>query len=189
MFAHFELPDIGEVSRRTVAGSLLVGVVALVAAFSFGHLWVGVGGCIGLALGTVNYRLVGVSVDKVAATGTENPKRPLAANTLGRLAVVTVIALGLAFVNKGLGFGVLGGLAVFQFILIFNVARSMAKAGPAPEHEEQLDGPIIDSNVVGAPQSSDHVPAGRVVEGGIMDSNVVDVPSTEDAPDDTRGGA
>jgi hypothetical protein len=151
-----------------------------VAAFSFGYLWFGVGGCIGLALGTVNYRLVGVSVDKVAATGTDNPKRPLAANTLGRLGIVTVIAIGLTFLNKGLGFGVLIGLAVFQFLLIFNVARSMAKAGPAPEHEEVLDGPIVDSNEI----------AGSVVEGGIIDSNVVEVgPVSGDVRDDSRGGA
>ncbi len=180
MFAHFELPDIGEVSRRTVAASLIVGVASLVAALSFGYLWVGVGACIGLALGTLNYRLVGVSVDKVAATGTDNPKRPLAANTLGRLAVVTVIALGLAFVNKGLGFGTLAGLAVFQFLLIFNVARSMAKAGPAPEQDELVDGPIIDSNAV----------AGRAVDGPIIDSNAVaGRPGAADHGDDTRGGA
>ena len=180
MFAHFELPDIGEVSRRTVAASLVVGVASLVAAFAFGYLWVGVGACIGLALGTVNYRMVGVSVDKVAATGTDNPKRPLAANTMGRLAVVTVIALGLAFLNKGLGFGTLAGLAVFQFLLIFNVARSMAKAGPPPEDDELLDGPVIESNVV----------AGRVLDGPIVDSNSVDVsPAAGDVRDDTRGGA
>ncbi len=180
MFAHFELPDIGEVSRRTVAASLIVGVASLVAALSFGHLLVGVGACIGLALGTINYRLVGVSVDKVAATGTDNPKRPLAANTMGRLALVTVIALGLAFIDKGLGFGTLAGLAVFQFLLIFNVARSMAKAGPAPEQEELVDGPIIDSNAV----------AGRPVDGPVIDSNAVaGPPATADAGDDTRGGA
>jgi hypothetical protein len=190
VFAHFDLPDIPEVSRRTVAAALIVGVAALVAAFSFGYLLVGVGACIGLALGTINYRLVGVSVDKVAAMGTDNPKRPLAANTLGRLGIVTVIALGLALVNKGLGFGVLAGLAVFQFLLIFNVARSMAKAGPGTDHEEVVDGPavgahagpggIIDSNVV----------AGRVFEGSIVDSNAVDAaPTAGDVPDDTRGGA
>jgi hypothetical protein len=180
VFAHFELPDIGEVSRRTVAASLIVGVAALVALFSFGHLWVGVGACIGLGLGTVNYRLVGVSVDKVAASGADNPKRPLAANTLGRLAVVTVIALGLAYVNKGLGFGVLGGLAVFQFLLIANMARSMAKAGPAPEHEELLDGPVVDSNVV----------AGHLLEGPVVDSNEpVGSPAAADFGDDARGGA
>jgi hypothetical protein len=180
VLAHFELPDIGDVSRRTVAASLLVGVAGLVAAFSFGYLWFGVGGCIGLALGTVNYRLVGVSVDKVAATGTDNPKRPLATNTLGRLGIVTVIALGLLFLNKELGFGVLIGLAVFQFLLIFNVARSMAKAGPAPEHEELVEGPIIDSNEI----------PGNVAGGGIIDSNVVEVtPARGDVRDESRGGA
>jgi len=180
VFAHFELPDIGEVSRRTVAASLIVGVAALVAAFSFGYLLVGVGACIGLALGTINYRLVGVSVDKVAATGTENPKRPLAANTLGRLAVVTVIALGLTFVNKGLGFGVLGGLAVFQFLLIFNVARSMAKSGPMPEHDDLVDGPVVESNIV----------AGRAADGPIIDRNEpVASPAALESGDDIRGGA
>jgi len=196
VLAHFELPDIGEVSRRTVAASLLVGAVALVAAFSFGYLWVGVGACIGLALGTVNYRLAGASVDKVAATGTDNPKRPLAANTLGRLGIVTVIALGLTFLNKQLGFGVLGGLAVFQFLLIVNVARSMAKAGPARSDQEELvDGPAVGAGAVqgGAVQGGiidSNVVAGRVFEGGIVDSNAVDVaPAGGDSGDDTRGGA
>jgi len=191
VLAHFELPDIGEVSRRTVAASLLVGAVALVAAFSFGYLWVGVGACIGLALGTVNYRLAGASVDKVAATGTDNPKRPLAANTLGRLGIVTVIALGLTFLNKQLGFGVLGGLAVFQFLLIVNVARSMAKAGPARSDQEELvDGPAVGAGAVQGGIIDSNVVAGRVFEGGIVDSNAVDVaPAGGDSGDDTRGGA
>jgi hypothetical protein len=164
VFAHFELPDIPEVSRRTVAAALIVGVAALVAAYSFGYLWVGVGACIGLGLGTMNYRLVGVSVDKVAAMGTDNPKRPLAANTLGRLGIITVIALGLAFLNKGLGFGVLAGLAVFQFLLIFNVARSMAKAGPMPGFEDAIEGSVVDSNEpVGSPAA---VESGDDIRGG-----------------------
>ena len=185
MFAHFELPDIPEVSRRTVAAALIVGVASLVAAFSFGYLWVGVGACIGLALGTVNYRLVGVSVDKVAAMDTDNPKRPLAANTLGRLGIITVIALGLAYVNKGLGFGVLAGLAVFQLLLIVNVARSMAKAGPLPDVEDPGHGPpsdglgpIVDSN--------------DIVDGGghrVTDGTRIVSPAVVDSGDDARGGA
>jgi len=190
VFAHFELPDIGEVSRRTVAASLVVGAVALVAAFSFGYLWVGVGACIGLALGTVNYRLAGVSVDKVAATGTDNPKRPLAANTLGRLGIVTVIALGLTFLNKQLGFGVLGGLAVFQVLLIINVARSMAKAGPAASDQEELvDGPAVGAPPVRRGIIDSNVVAGRVFEGSIVDSNSVDAAPAAGDYDDTRGGA
>ncbi len=41
----------------------------------------------------------------------------------------------------------LGGLAVFQFILIANVARSMAKAGPMPSVEDMINANVIDDNI------------------------------------------
>jgi hypothetical protein len=165
VFAHFSLPDIGDVSRRTVGAALVIGVATLVACLSFGHLLVGVGACIGLALGTVNYRLVGVSVDKVTAMDVDDPKRPLAVNTFGRLGVITVVALGLTFLDKPLGFGVLGGLAVFQVILIANVARSMSHAGPMTSVEDVINANVIDSN------------------------DPVVSPSAVEAADDPRGGA
>ena len=46
-------------------------VAALVAAFSFGHLLIGVGACIGLALGILNFRLIGRSVDRVTEMDTD----------------------------------------------------------------------------------------------------------------------
>ena len=165
MFAHFSLPSIPDVSRRTVAAALVVGVAALVAAFSFGHLLVGVGACIGLGMGTLNFRLVGVSVDKVAAMDIDNPKRPLAVNTFGRMGIITVIALGLTFLSKPLGFGVLGGLAAFQIILIANVARSMAKSGPMTSVDDVINANVIDDN------------------------EPVVSPAAVEAADDTRGGA
>jgi len=185
VFAHFELPDIPEVSRRTVAAALIVGVASLVAALSFGHLWVGVGACIGLALGTVNYRLVGVSVDKVAAMGTDNPKRPLAANTMGRLGIITVIALGLAYVDKGLGFGVLAGLAVFQLLLIVNVARSMAKAGPMGDTADPAEAPVVDD--LGPIIDSNDIVEGHAHP--VTDGTRIVSPATVDSGDDGRGGA
>jgi hypothetical protein len=165
VFAHFSLPSIPDVSRRTVAAALVIGVAALVAAFSFGHLLVGVGACIGLGMGTLNFRLVGVSVDKVAAMDVDNPKRPLAVNTFGRMGVITVIALGLCFLSKPLGFGVLGGLAAFQIILIANVARSMAKSGPMTSVDDVINANVIDDN------------------------EPIVSPAAVDAADDTRGGA
>ena len=165
MFAHFELPNLPEVSRRTVTATLVVGVAALVAAFSFDHLLVGVGACIGLGLGTPNFRMIGMSVDKVSAMDIDNPKRPLAVNTLGRMGVITVIALGLCLISKPLGFGVLGGLAMFQIILIANVARSMAKAGPMTSVDDVINANVIDDN------------------------EPVVSPAAVDSGDDTRGGA
>ena len=146
MFAHFSLPNLPEVSRRTVTSSLVVGVAALVAAFSVGHLLIGVGACIGRGLGILNFRMIGQSVDKVTAMDVDNPKRPLAVNTLGRMGIITVVAFGLLLINKSLGFGVLGGLAAFQIILIANVARSMAKAGPMTSVDDVINANVVDDD-------------------------------------------
>ncbi|MGH9097444.1 MAG: hypothetical protein ACRDWB_08470 [Acidimicrobiales bacterium] len=130
MFAHFSLPDIPAVSRRTVTAALIIGVAGLVGCISFGKPLIGLGACIGLTLGTLNFRLVGASVIKVGKREDENKRRPLALNTVGRLGVISVITIGLLLLSFQLGFGVLSGLAVFQLVLLANVARSMMKFGP-----------------------------------------------------------
>ena len=129
MFANFALPDLARVSRRTVLAGLVFGLVGLVVCLSLGAPLTGLGLCIGLGLGLVNFRMVQRSVAKVGARGDENPKRPLAANTVGRLAVISVLALALLFLSFDLGLGVMVGLAAFQFLLLLNVARSMFKMG------------------------------------------------------------
>src|ERR1700733_8873475 len=126
---------------------LVVGVAALVASVSFDKPLLGLGACIGLGLGTLNFRMVGVSVDRVAASGVENKKRPLALNTFARLGIITVVTLGLMTFSHQLGFGVLAGLAVFQVILIANVARSMAKSGPMPTMDDVINASVIDDNI------------------------------------------
>ena len=129
MFERFSLPQIASVSRRTVLGALVFGVVALVACLLLGAFLVGLGLCVGLGLGLTNFRMVQASVVKVSGQARENKRRPLAMNTMGRLAIVSVIALGLLFVSFDLGLGVMVGLAAFQMLLLLNVTRSMLKMG------------------------------------------------------------
>jgi hypothetical protein len=147
MFAHFSLPDIPDVARRTAAMVLVTGVAALVASISFEKPLLGLGACIGLALGLVNFRLIGTSVAKVSASQAVNKRRPLAVNTFGRLGIITVVTLGLMTFSHELGFGVLGGLAVFQVILLANVARSMAKAGPMTSIDDVINANVVDDNI------------------------------------------
>ena len=85
-------------------------------------------------------------MDRVTEMDTDNPKRPLAVNTLGRMGIITVVAFVLLLINKGLGFGVLGGLAAFQVILIANVARSMAKAGPMTSVDDVINANVVDDD-------------------------------------------
>jgi O-antigen/teichoic acid export membrane protein len=129
VFANFSLPDVAAVSRRTVLGALVLGVVGLIVALLLSAPFVGLGLCIGLGMGIFNFRLIQRSVVKVSERADENKRRPLALNTMGRLGVISVIALGLLFVNFDLGLGVMAGLALFQGFLLANVARSMFKMG------------------------------------------------------------
>jgi len=131
MFERVQLPDVATVARRTMLGALAVGVLGLVVLLLFSQNWAALGLCIGIALGMGNFRLVVRSVLKVGRRAEGNKRRPLAMNTLGRLMTMTVIALVLAWVEAPLGLGIIGGLALFQLLLLANVTRSMLKAGVA----------------------------------------------------------
>ena len=98
--------------------------------------------------------MIGNSVARVAASEVENKRRPLALNTFARLGIITVVAIGLMLVSHSLGWGVFGGLFVFQIILLTNAARSMAKGGPMTSVDD-----VITANVV---EDTPHpAPAGR----------------------------
>ncbi|MGH9087827.1 MAG: ATP synthase subunit I [Acidimicrobiales bacterium] len=125
-------------------GALIVGAVGLVVCLVFSQPWAGLGLCVGVALGISNFRMVQRSVVKVGERMPASTRRPLAMNTMGRMAVITVVALGLLFVLPPLGFGLLGGLALFQFVLLGNVTRSMLRMSRAPIAEPPDAGPAID---------------------------------------------
>lgn len=111
-----------------MVAALGLGIVALVALLFFGQPWAAVGLCLGIGLGMANFRLVIRSVLRVGKREDTNKRRPLALNTLGRLMAITVVALLLAWVLTPLGLGMLGGVALFQFVLLGGVTRSMLKA-------------------------------------------------------------
>jgi hypothetical protein len=138
LFDQVSLPDLATIARRSVFSAVAVGIVALVACLALGAPLVGLGITIGIALGIANFRMVLRSVER-AGRRTGPKRRPLALNTVGRLSIISAVALGLLFVSFDLGFGLLAGLAVFQFLLLFNVVRSMLK-GAAPGTASLLGG-------------------------------------------------
>lgn len=130
LFSQVSLPDLARISRRSVFGAIAVGVVGLVLCVVLNAALVGLGLCVGIALGVANFRMIQSSVAKTGSR--PGPKRrPLALNTVSRLAIITAVALGLLFASFDLGFGVMAGLAVFQFLLLFSVIRSIIKSGVA----------------------------------------------------------
>jgi len=125
LFSQFSLPQISTVARRTSLAALAIGGVAVVGLGLTGHALVGIGVCLGLALALGNFRLISRATVKASTSGNADTRRPLALNTLGRMGAITVIAFGLVFLSRPLGFGTLIGLAAFQFTLLANVVVAM----------------------------------------------------------------
>ena len=110
-----------------------------------------------------------------------NKRRPLAMNTLGRLMAMTVVALVLAWVEPPLGLGIIGGLAVFQFLLLANVTRSMLKAGGGGGGSLSL----LFGSALG--EAAGDAPGDTLGSGGGVATSV-DVADAGDGGDVTSGG-
>jgi ATP synthase I chain len=141
VFSHFSLPQISNLGRRTALSSVGVAVVALVVSTVVSRPLIGVGVALGVAMALVNFRLITRATVKATESANPDKRRPLVFNTLGRLGVISVIALGLVFLNAELGFGTLVGLALFQMALLLNVTVAMlhdpeTTAGSGPKTGE-----------------------------------------------------
>ena len=111
---------------RLLAISLVLTVVAIAAAGSLRHPMVGVFFGVGLLLGLLN--ALGVQRSVAAITADAHPlKKKMAMNSAGRLLIITVIGLTVAFVFRPDGLGVVFGLALFQVLLVVSTALPVWK--------------------------------------------------------------
>ena len=106
---------------RLLVISLVLTAVAVAAAAALGHPMVGAYFGVGLLLGLLN--AVGVQRSVAAITAEAHPlKKKMAMNSAGRLMIITVIGLAIAFAFRPEGLGVLFGLALFQVVLVASTA-------------------------------------------------------------------
>jgi ABC-type phosphate/phosphonate transport system permease subunit len=115
--------------RRTIILAIVVGVVALVALVLIGHALLGLFGCLGILLGSVNALLVQRSA--VTYGNSENAdvsqKKLLTMSIAGRLLITTLVAvlIGIFFAPNGVA--VFGGLLVFQVLMLAGTAVPMMR--------------------------------------------------------------
>jgi len=115
--------------RRTIILAIVVGVVALVALVLTGHALLGLFGCLGILLGSVNALLVQRSA--VTYGNSENAdvsqKKLLTMSIAGRLLITTLVAvlIGIFFAPNGVA--VFGGLLVFQVLMLAGTAVPMMR--------------------------------------------------------------
>ncbi|NMO91285.1 hypothetical protein [Actinomycetospora sp. TBRC 11914] len=104
-----------EAFRLSLIVALVVGVLGLVLGALFGVAAMAAFGCLGLVLGASNALMVQRSVLRASAADLPS-KAALVRGVGARLAVVTVVAVALAYFFFPVGLGTFLGLALFQVI-------------------------------------------------------------------------
>jgi hypothetical protein len=138
---------------RLLVISVVITAVAMVGAGLLGHLMVGAFFGIGLLLGLLNALLVRHSVESI--TGKAHPlKRSMALNSASRLAIITVLALIVAYLFRPAGLGVVFGLALFQVLLVAMTALPVWKKLRSGEATAPNHPAVHGSGVVKAPEGS-----------------------------------
>lgn len=112
--------------RRPLLIAVLIGVAAVVVSAVFGHVLMGVLGCVGLGLGLFNSRMLQRDIVNVIAKDNPN-KMAVGMLSARRLVIITGVAVLLGIFIRPDGLGVFFGLAVYQFINIGHTAMPVLK--------------------------------------------------------------
>ena len=107
--------------RRSAVVGAALGAVAIVVCSLEGHPLMGVFGFLGLGLGAYNNRLLQKSVLRYASRP-EIGKKQFRRGVMGRLGLITLIAIALGVLVQPDGLGVFVGLAVFQILMLIGAA-------------------------------------------------------------------
>jgi hypothetical protein len=87
---------------------------------------------LGVGLAILNLRFLDRQASRVELRGEQSTKavrRQLGGRTTARLAVVTVVILGLVWLDAPLGIGIVAGLVLYQIVFVMNVMRVVASQG------------------------------------------------------------
>lgn len=113
--------------RRSVILGACLGIASIVVLAFFGHALAGVFGCIGIALGAMNNRMLQNAVINYAS-GENISKGQFRRGVMMRLGLVTAVAFLAAFLTLPDGLGVFVGLAVFQILMLIGASAPVFRS-------------------------------------------------------------
>ena len=129
---HLDASVLQKLLRRTVLMSLVVGGIAIIVALAVSPPLSALGILMGLGLAILNLRFLDAGVAKVESTGEGSGKvirRMLRTKTAWRLALITLVVVGLMVLYAPLGVGMVVGLVIFQALFVANAARLIFSQG------------------------------------------------------------
>jgi hypothetical protein len=128
VFAQLPLVEINAILRRSYIVVAAVGAAGLILTSVLGFPLVGLGLIAGLALGAVNSRMARNSMARYVSGAAGPTKSVFMASGLVRLGAVTAVAILVLVVARQVGWGMVFGLALFQFVVLASTARTMLKS-------------------------------------------------------------
>lgn len=105
--------------RETVAASAVLACIAVIAGIGLGHATIGIGLALGLLIGSFNGHLI----VRMLRSGA-----PFVVSSLGRLALVSAVAILLAFILGASAWAVLIGVAGAQAVMVATAVRQGLRA-------------------------------------------------------------
>lgn len=127
MFAQLPLIELNAVLRRSYIVAAAIGAGGLILTSLLGFPLVGLGLIAGLALGAVNGRMQRVSMARYV--GDAGPQKSVfMASSLVRLGAITGVAIVVIVFARQVGWGMVFGLALFQFVVLASTARTLLKS-------------------------------------------------------------
>lgn len=127
MLTAFPLTEVERIVRRTVIAALVVGIVGAGLAVLLGQPLVAPGLAVGLVLAVANHRVFQSSALRFTSPEGVVNRKPFAGSVALRLGLCTAVAIGLLIVERPMGWGVIGGLALFQALMLLNALVALLK--------------------------------------------------------------
>ena len=107
--------------RRSLIVGGVLGLASAVVLPFVGYPFMGIFVCVGIALGAVNNRMLQQSVVRYAENAVMGRKQ-FRRGVMGRLGLITLLAIGIGVLIRPDGLGVFFGLAVFQILMLVGAA-------------------------------------------------------------------
>lgn len=125
--------------RRTAITAIILGVIAAVICVIVGQPFVVTGLAVGLGLALVNHRVFQSSAMRFTTPDGVVNRRPFAGSVALRLGACTVVAIGLLIVDQPVGWGVIGGLALFQLTMLGSALVALFRYQRHSARQEGID--------------------------------------------------
>lgn len=136
MLTDFPVMQTDAVVKRTLASCAMAGLIAIAATVVLGYPLAGLGVFVGLIAAIANLRVFQASTVRYISEEGKLERKPYVGTVAARLGLITIVAVALVYLVRPVGFGMLGGLVLFQATLMMNAMSALWRY-----HKVQLNGP------------------------------------------------